>query len=371
MTSTDRFRRDLAISIPTVATAGVTPALWLFCARRGDARICVSRRRRSRHEVLFQGSRAIGVEYQQHGRSCRVLAYREVILCAGVINSAQLLLLSGIGSAAELTALGLPVIVNLPQVGCNLQDHLDITLTYECPQPVTAYQWTPWYRKLAAAARWGLFKSGFASELMLPIGGFLRSRPGLAAPDIGLHVILALPGPSGRREPDREGFGVHVCNLQPDSIGRVRLLSPDPRVAPAIDPCFLSNERDIVPIRTGIRQVRRMLAESAMREFLGAELAPGSSATQDSMLDDFIRRTALTVFHPTSTCRMGADPGAVVDPALRVRGIEALRVADASIMPRVPRGNTNAPSIMIAEKAAELILQSRNPQRADTLAISA
>jgi choline dehydrogenase len=307
--------------------------------------------------VLFEGRRAIGVEYLQHGRTVRARAEREVVLSAGVINSPQLLMLSGIGCEAELRALGIDVVHDAPEVGRNLQDHLDVTMQFECLQAVTAYRWMRWHWMTLAALRWGLFKSGFASELLLPVGGFLQSRPDLEAPDIQLHLILALPGRQGRRKPDQEGFGVHVCNLQPLSTGRVRLMSADPQVHAAIEPNFLTHLEDIVPIRAGMRIVRDLLGAPAMRPFCGTELEPGLHAVDDNALDDFVRRTALTVFHPTSTCRMGADARSVVDPTLKVRGVEALRVADASIMPRVPRGNTNAPTIMIAEKASDMILQ--------------
>ena len=310
--------------------------------------------------VLFDNRRAVGVEYRQRGLTTRARARCEVILCAGVISSPQLLMLSGVGPAADLAKLGIRVVHDSPEVGHNFQDHLDVTMQFECLQPVTAYRWTRWHRQALAALQWVLFKSGFASELLLPVGGFLRSEPGLSDPDIQLHLILALPGRDGRRVPDREGFGVHVCNLQPRSVGRIRLVSTDPCHPAAIQPNFLQHADDVLPIRAGMRMARGIVAAPAMHPFCGAELAPGSEAIDDDALDDFIRRTALTVFHPTSSCRMGADARAVVDPTLRVRGVEALRVVDASVMPRVPRCNTNAPTIMIAEKAADLILQARS-----------
>jgi choline dehydrogenase len=309
--------------------------------------------------ILFAGRRAVGVEYLQAGINVRARAAREVILSCGTVNSPKILMLSGIGPAEELRALGITVVHDSTQVGFNLQDHLDVTMQFECLQAVTYYRWSSWHRKLLAALRWALFRSGVASELLLPIGGFLRSRPGIALPDIQLHLILALPGREGRRDPDSEGFGVHICNLQPDSAGRVRLASADSRAAPAIEPNFLSAPNDILPIRAGMRIVRELLEAPAMRPFLGRELAPGPEAMQDAALDEFVRGTALTVFHPTSTCRMGSDASSVVDPTLNVRGVEALRVVDASVMPRIPRGNTNAPTIMIAEKAADMILHHR------------
>src|ERR1039457_1192562 len=335
----------------STAVAFLRPAM-----RRGNLRVETGA---AAARILFEARRAVGVEYLQRGKTVRARAGREVILSCGMVNSPQLLMLSGVGPAEELRALGIAVVHDAAQVGRNLQDHLDVNMQFECLQAVTYYRWTSRHRKLLAALRWGLFKSGFASELLLPIGGFLRSRPEIALPDIQLHLILALPGRDGRREPDREGFGVHICNLQPDSVGRVRLVSADSRVAPAIEPNFLSAPNDILPIRAGMRIVRKLLQAPSMQSFRGLELAPGPGAVQDAALDEFVRRTALTVFHPTSTCRMGADASSVVDPTLNVRGVETLRIVDASVMPRVPRANTNAPTIMIAEKAADIILHDR------------
>ncbi|WP_028006573.1 GMC family oxidoreductase [Solimonas flava] len=306
--------------------------------------------------LLFDGRRAGGVEYVQHGRTLRARARREVILSGGAVNSPQLLMLSGVGPAEALRALGIGVVHDAPDVGQQLQEHLDVVLEYECLQPVTAYQYIPKHRQLLAAAQWALTRSGFASDLLLPVGGFLRSRSGLRAPDVQLHLILALPRTPERPVPDREGFGIHVCNLQPDSRGQIRLASPDPLAHPIIEPRFLSVREDIVPIRDGIRAARRIAASAAMQPFTGREMEPGPDVMDDAALDAFIRDKAETVFHPTSSCRMGGDARSVVDPQLRVRGVAGLRVVDASVMPRVPRANTNAPTIMIAEKGADLIL---------------
>lgn len=308
--------------------------------------------------VLFEGQRAAAVEFVRDGQTHRVRAHREIVLCAGAVNSPKLLMLSGIGPHAQLREHGIDVIHDAPDVGQKLQEHLDVVLEYECLQPVTAYQWTRPHRKLWAALQWALFHRGFASELLLPVGGFLRSRPNLPAPDIQLHLIMALPRTEHRREPDREGFGIHVCNLQPDSVGEIRLASADPAAPPLIAPRFLSVPTDIEPIRTGVRLARRIADAQCMRPFTGTELLPGLDVQSDAALDEFIRNKAATVFHPTSSCRMGADPLSVVDPELRVRGVSGLRVIDASVMPRVPRANTNAPTIMIAEKGADLILSA-------------
>jgi len=306
--------------------------------------------------VLFAGQRAIGVEFVRNGVTFQARARREVILSGGAVNSPQLLLLSGIGPAEELARHGIATVCESPDVGRELQEHLDVTLEYECLQPVTAYRYVNRFRQALTALQWGLFHNGFASDLLLPVGGFMRSREGLPAPDIQFHLILALPRTPERPVPDREGFGIHVCNLQPESRGRIRLASADPLARPVIEPCFLSVREDIEPLRVGIRAAREIAASAAMRAFTGDEMLPGAACQDQSALDAFIRDHAETVFHPTSSCRMGGDARSVVDPGLRVRGVAGLRVVDASIMPRVPRANTNAPTIMVAEKAADLIL---------------
>jgi choline dehydrogenase len=308
--------------------------------------------------IRFEGRRAVGVEFVQGGSPRLALASREVILSGGAVNSPQLLLLSGVGPRDELQRHGIAVVHDAPDVGRELQEHLDVTLEYECRQPVTAYRYVHPLRQALTAARWGLFKTGFASELLLPVGGFIRSRSGLRAPDIQFHLILALPRTPERPVPDREGFGIHVCNLQPESRGRIRLASADPLAAPIIEPRFLSAPEDIGPLREGIRAAREIAHSSVMRPYTGTEMLPGAQVRDDddAALAAFIRDHAGTVFHPTSSCRMGGDAGSVVDPKLRVRGVAGLRVIDASIMPRVPRANTNAPTIMVAEKGADLIL---------------
>lgn len=334
----------------STATAFLRPAL-----RRGNLRVKTSA---LATRVIFEGSRAIAVEFTRDGTLFTVRAGREIVLAAGAVNSPKLLMLSGVGPHAHLREHGIDVIYDAPDVGQKLQEHLDVVLEYECLQPVTTYKWTRMHRKLWAALQWGLFHRGFASELLLPSGGFLRSRLGLPAPDIQLHLILALPRTEHRREPDREGFGIHVCNLQPDSVGEIRLASADAAAPPLIAPRFLSVPGDIEPIRAGVRLARAISGSQCMRPFTGTELAPGVNVQSDDALDQFIRNKAATVFHPTSSCRMGADSLSVVDPELRVRGVSGLRVIDASVMPRVPRANTNAPTIMIAEKGADLMLSA-------------
>ena len=309
--------------------------------------------------IIVEGRRATAVEYIHNGTTQRVKAKAEVILAAGTVNSPKLLMLSGIGPALHLTALGIPLIQDSPDVGQKLQEHLDVVLEYECLKAVTVYRWTRPHMKAWAALHWMLTRRGFAAELLLPVGGFARSRPGLPAPDVQFHLNLALPRTPQRRKPDREAFGIHVCNLQPKSVGRIRLASPDPNADPLIEPHFLSAPEDIVPLRAGVRLARALASAQSMRPFTGKELLPGQGVDTEAALDEFIRRNANTVFHPTSSCRMGSDAASVVDPQLRVRGIERLRVVDASVMPRVPRCNTNAPTIMIAEKASDLILQAR------------
>jgi choline dehydrogenase len=310
-------------------------------------------------KVVFDGRRASGVEYLRDGILHRIGARAGVIVSAGAVNSPKILMLSGIGPAAHLSALGIPIVQESRDVGQKLQEHLDVVLEYECLEPVTVFRWTRPHMKAWAALQYTLTRGGFASELLLPVGGFARSHQGLPAPDVQFHLNLALPRTPTRRVPDREGFGIHVCNLQPKSVGQIRLASSDPHENPLIEPRFLSVPEDITPLRAGVRLARALAAARTMRSFTGKELSPGTEVQDDSALDEYIRHQANTVFHPTSSCRMGGDSGSVVDPKLRVRGVSGLRVIDASVMPGVPRCNTHAPTVMIAEKGADLILQER------------
>ncbi len=296
--------------------------------------------------LLFEGTHVVGVEYVQDSVPDQVRVNREVILCGGTINSPHLLMLSGIGPADHLKALGIAVVVDLPGVGQNLQDHLLVGVAYGCTQPIT----------LASAGTIGnivkymLFKKGPLTSNMVEAGGFIRTRLDLPTPDLQLHFA-----PGFTPDPEREGFTFGPTLLRPQSRGRITLRSNDPFEPPAIQPNYLASEADLQLLVEGVKLARRLANTKAFNRFRGAEAYPGPQVQSNEAISDFIRNKADTVWHPVGTCKMGNDSMAVVDARLRVHGIEGLRVVDASIMPNIVSGNTNAPTIMIAEKAADLI----------------
>lgn len=308
--------------------------------------------------VLFEGRRATGVAFRQEGAERGVAARREVILSGGAINSPQLLLLSGVGPGAELQALGIPVVHDLPGVGKNLQDHLDVTVVQACTQAVS-HGLTPAtaLRGLAEIVRYLVSRRGMYTTNAAEAGGFVKSAPGEALPDLQFHFTTA---PLSNHGLDvkfllQQGYTLHVCDLRPLSRGEIRLAGPDPLAHPRIEPNYLAHPRDLEKLVLGVKAARRILAAPAFDPYRGDEIRPGPGVQSDEEIREFIRRRAETIYHPAGTCRMGGDPLAVVDPELRVRGLEGLRVADASIMPLLVGGNTNAPAIMIGEKAADLI----------------
>jgi choline dehydrogenase len=307
--------------------------------------------------ILIEGGRATGVEYlgggppKGAGAVTVARAGHEVILCGGAVNSPQLLMLSGIGPAEHLRALGITVVADLPGVGGNLQDHPSADAQWTCRRAVSL---------AAAESLWSLFqylllRTGPLSSNVAEAGGFLCTRPGDTAPDIQLHFCPVLVRRHYDTRPERHGFSCCVTLLGSPSHGRVRLRSASPQAAPAIDPDYLAASGDWAALREGVRLVRRLAATRAFAPFGVQELVPGVAAQDDNALDDFLRARLETLYHPAGTCKMGSDPLAVVDPQLRVRAVTGLRVADASVMPALVRGNTNAPTIMIAEKAADLI----------------
>lgn len=312
--------------------------------------------------VLFEGRRAVGVVYRRDGAERSVKARREVILSGGAINSPQLLLLSGIGPGAELQALGIPVVQDLPGVGKNLQDHLDVTVVQACTRPVS-YGLTPVtaLRGLADIARYLVSKRGMYTTNAAEAGGFVKSAPQEALPDLQFHFTTA---PLSNHGLDvkfllQQGYSLHVCDLRPLSRGEIRLAGPDPLAHPAIEPNYLSDPRDLEKLVLGVNAARRILAAPAFDPYRGDEIRPGPDVQDDEAIRGFIRARAETIYHPVGTCKMGNDPLAVVDAELRVRSISGLRVADASIMPVLVGGNTSAPAIMIGEKAADLIRSGR------------
>ena len=307
--------------------------------------------------VLLERGRAVGVEYAQGGFAAkRALAAREVILAGGAVNSPQLLMLSGVGPADQLCEAGVPVLHDLPGVGQNLQDHLEFYFQVECREPVTLLNAMRPQKMVGIGLRWFLFKRGLAASSHLEAGGFIRSAAGVRHPDIQYHFLPALVEDHGRSKGRMHAFQTHVGPMRPASAGWLRLRSPDPRQHPLIEPNYLAEERDRAELRACVRLTREIFAQKAFDRFRGRELQPSESVRDDASIDAFVRRKADSAYHPSCTCRMGRDEMAVVDPRCRVRGLEALRVVDASIMPSIVSGNLNAPTIMLAEKAADLIL---------------
>lgn len=315
------------------------------------------------HRVSLQGNRACGVEVSQDGQVRQLLARREVILCAGAINSPQLLLLSGIGPAEELQRHGIAQRHALPGVGHNLQDHQDIVLMYRC-RPELSYGLSP--RGLLPLARspWQYLarRRGPLTSNTVESGAFLRLDPDSPVPELGLIVAPALKNQPQRLVPVGHGISLHVAVMHPQSRGRVRLNSADPQDKPLIEANFLSHPEDMRKLVAGLRLVRRLAATRAFAQHLQDELVPGPQVQSQEQIEQWIRHNLGTVFHPVGSCKMGHDEWAVVDDQLRVHGLQGLRVADASIMPQLITGNTNAAAIMIGEKAADLVLASARAQ---------
>ncbi|NWH09648.1 MAG: choline dehydrogenase [Alphaproteobacteria bacterium] len=316
--------------------------------------------------VLFERNRAVAVEYVQRGQKIQVRAEREIIVCGGAVQSPQILMLSGVGPADYLRKFDIPVTADVPGVGQNLQDHLDAIVAYECLQPITLFKHaSSVLAQLRTGMAYSFFRKGAGRLNGLESGAFLKTRPELEVPDIQIHLVGAVMIDHGKVKSDRHGFTAHVCQLRPDSRGHIGLKSADYRDPPLIQPNYLATENDRRTMREGIRICRRVFAQKAFEPYLGPELRPGAQFQSDGDIDGYIRRTAETIYHPVGTCKMGHDPMAVVDGALRVRGVEGLRVVDASVMPTLVGGNTNAPTIMIAEKAADMILGKKPPMPID------
>jgi choline dehydrogenase len=270
-------------------------------------------------------------------------------------------MLSGVGDPALLKSFGVAVVSDLKGVGRNLQDHLDCSIQHECLQPISLYSQANPINAARTGLQYFLFGSGLTTSQGLEAGAFLKSRPDVDTPDLQIHFIAALMIDHTRKKADRHGFTAHVCQLRPQSRGRITLKSADPLTAPAIDPNYLSTGEDLRSLRAGVKAVRDVFAQAAFDPFRGVELLPGENCRSDADLDSFVRRNAETIYHPVGSAKMGCDSESVVDLALKVHGIDALRVVDASIMPDLVSGNTNAPTIMIAEKAADLILGHKPP----------
>ena len=307
--------------------------------------------------VIIENKKAVGVEFSAGpGKPVQVVrANREVILCGGAFQSPQLLLLSGIGPADELKKLDIPVVHDAPDVGRNLQDHLDVSIIYEMTKPISMYSKTKGLKQPMIGLQYLFTKQGHGRTNHLHAGAFLKTRGELDRPDIQLHLVNAVMIDHARVKADRDGFTVHACQLRPESRGTVRLASRNPFENPLIDPNYLASEVDRHTMRDAVRVVRDICGQDALKLYRGPEMRPGPAVRTDAEIDAWIRQTAETIYHPVGTVRMGVDDKAPVDEQLRVRGVEALRVIDASVMPTLIGGNTNAPTIMIAEKLSDII----------------
>ena len=306
------------------------------------------------HRVAVENGVAVGVDVERQGAIQRVRATREVILCGGAINTPQLLMLSGIGPADELRSLGLDVVVDRPEVGENLQDHLIVGLHYHLTET----------RSLKDAEGIGALlgylwnRTGMLSSNIAEAGLFARTDPSEPAPDIQFHVAPGHFFDHGQTPPQEHGFSVGPTLLTPASRGRIALRNADPTSPPTIDPRVLSEPRDVERLVAGLQLAQEIAEAEPLRSLWDRTLDPTPASHDPADLADHVRRTCETLYHPVGTCRMGADDDSVVDPELRVRGVEGLRVADASVMPVIPRGNTNAPTMMVAEKAAVTIREA-------------
>jgi len=307
--------------------------------------------------ILFEGRRAVGVCYSVGEARHEVRVRREVIVCAGPVNSPQLLKLSGIGPRAELAALGIGVVHELPGVGENLQDHLEFYFQMACREPITLYsQLSPW-RKALIGLRWLLRHDGLGISNHFESGGFIRSRAGVRYPDIQFHFLPMAVSYDGSSLAHEHGFQAHVGPMRSQSRGWVRLASADARDKPRVFFNYMSQPEDWLEMRACVHLTREIFAQPAFNRYRGREIQPGERVQSDAEIDAFIRDKVESAFHPSCSCRMGraSDPFAVVDSQARVLGVHALRVVDSSIMPSITTGNLNAPTIMLAEKAADHI----------------
>jgi len=308
--------------------------------------------------ILFEGGRAVGVRYRVDGVEREARAAREVIVCAGAIQSPQLLQLSGVGPAPLLQSFGIPVVRDLPGVGENLQDHLQLRVMYKCTKPITTNDdLASWWRSAKIGLQWILARSGPLAIGINQGGLFTRVLPESKTPDIQFHFATLSAELAGAKPHPWPGFTMSVCQLRPESRGTVRVRSTDAREAPSMQPNYLSTNLDRRCAVAGVKFARALAATKALQPYVAEEYRPGPEACSDEELLGFARAYGATIFHPSGTCKMGSDPMAVVDDRLRVHGVGGLRVVDCSIMPTLVSGNTHAPTVMIAEKASDLILE--------------
>ncbi|UEG59991.1 choline dehydrogenase [Stutzerimonas chloritidismutans] len=311
--------------------------------------------------VLFEGKRAVGVRYLRGREQPQVArARREVLLCGGAIASPQILQRSGVGSGALLKKLGVTLVQELPGVGQNLQDHLEMYLQFECLKPVSLYPALKWWNQPAIGAEWLFLGSGIGASNQFEAGGFIRSSDEFEWPNIQFHFLPVAVSYNGSNAHDGHSFQAHVGSMRSPSRGRIEIRSTDPRVDPSILFNYMAHEQDWREFRDAIRLTREIIAQPALDPYRGRELNPGVEAQSDAELDAFVREHAETAYHPSCSCKMGTDDMAVVDGQGRVHGLDGLRVVDASIMPQIITGNLNATTIMLAEKIADRI-RGREP----------
>ncbi|MEX0928177.1 MAG: GMC oxidoreductase, partial [Balneolales bacterium] len=309
------------------------------------------------NKVLFDGKRATGVEYQDKKGKVHNVYGGEVISCAGAFNTPQLLQLSGIGNARDLEKLNIPVIADLPGVGENLQDHLEVYVQHACKQPVSLNPAMKWWRKPDIGLRWLLFKKGPASTNHFEAGGFTRSNDEVAYPNLMFHFLPLAVRYDGSSPEGGHGYQVHVGPMYSNARGSVKIKSTDPREHPSVVFNYLSTEQDRREWVEAIRQAREILKQPALGEYNDGEISPGPGVQSDQQIIDWVAKDAETALHPSCTCKMGTDETSVVDPqTMKVHGVEGLRVVDASAIPHITNGNIYAPVIMMAEKASDLIL---------------
>ncbi|AWY20422.1 choline dehydrogenase [Moraxella bovis] len=315
-------------------------------------------------KILFSGKRAIGVQYLQGNDTnpTTVHAKREVILSAGAIASPQILQRSGVGAKNLLDEFKIPVVHDLPGVGENLQDHLEMYLQYECKKPVSLYPALKWYNQPAIGAEWLFLGTGIGASNQFEAGGFIRTRPEFEWPNIQYHFLPVAINYNGSNAVEEHGFQAHVGSMRSPSRGRIRLKSLNPHDHPSILFNYMSHEQDWQEFRDGIRITREIMHQPALDAYRGREISPSRNAQTDAELDEFVRNHAETAYHPSCSCKMGIDDMAVVDGQGRVHGLEGLRVVDASIMPLIITGNLNATTIMMAEKIADVMRGQRLPK---------
>jgi choline dehydrogenase-like flavoprotein len=313
--------------------------------------------------ILTEGKRTVGVEYRHGNETKQIKASKEVLLCAGALQSPQILMLSGIGPAAELQKHGIAVVHDLPGVGENLHDHVDVVQIVNAPQlkDLFGVSLSGLLQAIRGIFEWRKHRTGMLTTNFAEAGGFIKTSPEEPTPDLQLHFVIGKLVDHGRKPTFGHGYSCHICLMRPKSRGRVTLASSDPMAAPQIDPNFLADPDDLRRLVQGFKHMRTILSQPALAGFRGQELATTANATTDDQIEAVIRNYGDTIYHPVGTCRMGplegphANPLNVVDSELRVHGMAGLRVVDASIMPRIVAGNTNAPVIMVAEKAADMI----------------